>query len=82
MKKLNYELAVRESDGIEVNLLWNRVEDRVLLNVCDTRTGECFVCGVERADALDAFRHPFSYAARRQRRANDDLGCAANQESS
>jgi hypothetical protein len=27
-----YELAFRESDGIEVALLWNGVEDRVLLS--------------------------------------------------
>jgi hypothetical protein len=64
-----YELAFRESDGIEVTLLWDGVEDRVFLNVRDGRTGEWFVCGVDRADALDAYRHPFSYAARRPREA-------------
>jgi hypothetical protein len=53
------ELAFRESDRIEVALLWDSVEDRVLLNVRDGRTGEWFVCGVDRAEALDAFRHPF-----------------------
>jgi hypothetical protein len=34
------ELAFRESDGIEIALLWDWVEDRVLLNVRDGRTGE------------------------------------------
>jgi hypothetical protein len=62
-----HELALRESDGIEVTLLWDGAEDRVLLNVRDRRLGEWFVCGVDRADALDAYRHPFAYAARRHR---------------
>ena len=60
-----YELAFRESDGIEVALLWNGVEDHVLLNVRDRRTGEWFLCGVDGADALEAYRHPFAYVARR-----------------
>ncbi len=60
-----YELAFRESDGIEVALLWNGVEDRVLLSVRDRRTGEWFVSGVDGADALEAYRHPFAYVARR-----------------
>lgn len=60
-----YELAFRESDGIEVALLWDGVEDRVLLSVRDRRTGVRFVCGVDHAAALDAYRHPFAYVARR-----------------
>jgi hypothetical protein len=62
-----YELAFRESDGIEVALLWNGVEDRVLLSVRDRRTGEWCVCGVDGADALEAYGHPFAYIARRDR---------------
>jgi hypothetical protein len=60
-----YELAFRESDGIEVALLWDGVADRVLLNVRDARAGQWFVRTVDGAHALDAFRHPFAYAARR-----------------
>src|SRR5436190_7320829 len=60
-----YELAFRESDGIEVALLWNGVEDRVLLSVRDRRMGEWCVCGVDGGDALEAYRHPFAYMARR-----------------
>jgi hypothetical protein len=60
-----FELAFRESDGIEVALLWNGVEDRVLLGVRDRRTGEWSACGVDHADALEAYRHPFAYMARR-----------------
>ena len=77
MKKLHYELALRNSDGIEVALLWDGVEDRVLLDVRDSRTGECFVCDVDRADALDAFRHPFAYAAQRQRADATLGGCTS-----
>jgi hypothetical protein len=62
-----YELALRESDGIEVALLWNGVEDRLLLSVRDRRTGEWCACGVDGADALEAYRHPFAYIARGDR---------------
>jgi carotenoid cleavage dioxygenase-like enzyme len=56
------ELAFRESDGIAVTLLWDQSEDRVLLDVYDTRTDASVVCGVASADALDAFHHPFVYS--------------------
>jgi hypothetical protein len=55
-----YELAFGECDRIEVTLLRDWVEDRVLLDVRDRRTGESFACGVYRADALDAYSHPVS----------------------
>ena len=58
------ELASRESDGIAVTLLWDPVEDRVLLDVYDARADASFVRDVERADALDAFYHPFAYQDR------------------
>jgi hypothetical protein len=37
--------------------------------VRDRRTGEWLVSGVDSAEALEAFRHPFAYAARRRSRA-------------
>jgi hypothetical protein len=61
------ELAFRESDGIAVMLLWDPAEDRVLLDVYDARADASFVREVERADALDAFYHPFAYQDRRRR---------------
>ena len=64
-----YELAFRESDGIEVALLWDAAGNSVLLNVRDVRAGEWFVCKVDGGRALDAFRHPFAYVDRRQDRA-------------
>ena len=58
------ELDSRVSDGIEVRLLWRAQDERVLVAVCDGRTGDAF--SVEVADdqrALDVFHHPYAYAA-------------------
>ena len=57
------ELAARESDGINVVLLWDPKTDDVTVSVDDTRTGQYFELPVERDRALDAFHHPFAYAA-------------------
>ena len=57
------ELAARESDGIHVLLLWHPRSDEVTVSVDDTRTGQYFELPVERDRALDAFHHPFAYAA-------------------
>ena len=57
------ELAARESDGIHVVLLWHPRSDEVTVSVDDTRTGKYFELPVERNRALDAFHHPFAYAA-------------------
>jgi hypothetical protein len=57
------ELAARESDGIHVLLLWHPRSDEVTVSVDDTRTGQYFELPVERDRALDAFNHPFAYAA-------------------
>jgi hypothetical protein len=56
------ELDCRTSDGVNVRLLWNSVADEVVVAVHDARTDESFEVGVERADALLAFHHPFAYA--------------------
>ena len=57
------ELASRESDGIAVVLLWHPREDAVTVSVDDSRTGDRFRLRVDRTCALDAFYHPFAYAA-------------------
>jgi hypothetical protein len=57
------ELASRESDGLNVVLLWHPRNDAVTVSVADSRTGESFQLAVERDRALDAFYHPFAYAA-------------------
>jgi hypothetical protein len=59
-----HELDSRTSDGIHVQLLWLPAEDHLVVAVSDHRTGTAFVVGVDdRSRALDAFRHPYAYAA-------------------
>jgi hypothetical protein len=57
------ELAARENDGLHVLLLWHPRSDEVTVSVDDTRTGRYFELPVQRDRALDAFHHPFAYAA-------------------
>ena len=57
------ELAARESDGIHVLLLWHPGENAVTVSVEDTRLGDRFRIAVAPERALDAFYHPFAYAA-------------------
>ncbi len=57
------ELASRERDGLVVSLFWSRTADRVTLAVADRNLGEDFHINVAGAHALDAFYHPFAYAA-------------------
>lgn len=57
------ELAARKSDGISVLLLWHPRENNVTVSVADSKTGEYFELPVERHRAMDAFHHPFGYAA-------------------
>ena len=57
------ELAVRESDGLAVSLLWSRATGRVKIAVVDALLDEQFEFHVEGGDALAAFHHPFAYAA-------------------
>lgn len=57
------ELHRRASAGLEVSLLWSRSASKLVVSVADTMTGERFELPVEREDALEAFNHPFAYAA-------------------
>ena len=57
------ELASRESNGIYVLLLWHRREDALTVSVEDDRLGDRFQLAVAPHRALDAFYHPFAYAA-------------------
>jgi hypothetical protein len=56
------ELAVRESDGLRVLLLWHPREDAVTLSVEDAGADRSFELAVARERALEAFYHPFAYA--------------------
>jgi hypothetical protein len=57
------ELAARESDGIHVLLLWHPRENALTVEVEDDRIGDGFQLAVAPERALDAFYHPFAYAA-------------------
>jgi hypothetical protein len=57
------ELASRESDGINVLLLWHPRENALTVEVEDARIGDGFQLAVAPECALDAFYHPFAYAA-------------------
>jgi hypothetical protein len=57
------ELNHRVNDGIEVSLLWNSETNRVSVSVAETRYDVSFAFDVAAADALDAFHHPYAYAA-------------------
>jgi hypothetical protein len=57
------ELAARESDGIHVVLSWHADEHSLTVSVEDARFGDRFQLAVAPDRALDAFYHPFAYAA-------------------
>jgi hypothetical protein len=58
------ELAQRVTGKDEVLLLWHPESDRVELAVRDVATGVSFHLDVEPGNAIDAFYHPYAYAAR------------------
>jgi hypothetical protein len=57
------ELDSRSGDGLDVRLLWNPADGSIVVTVDDARTEEAFVIAVAATDALEAFHHPFAYAA-------------------
>jgi hypothetical protein len=57
------ELAARESDGLHVLLLWHPAENALTVSVEDVRAGDRFQLAVAPDRALEAFYHPFAYAA-------------------
>ena len=59
------ELASRESAGIHVALYWSPEDNTLSVVVRDNRTGDEFSVAAEPAEAMDVFRHPFAYAAKR-----------------
>jgi hypothetical protein len=55
------ELARRRSGSLEVVLLWSPRASRVFVDVEDEVDGAVFRIVVDRANALDAFNHPYAY---------------------
>jgi hypothetical protein len=62
------ELCHRTSDGIEVTLFWSKPSNRVTIAVRDSRADETLEFEVDGSAALDAFNHPYAYAATRRAR--------------
>src|SRR5438046_6014249 len=62
------ELAERLSGGDEVLLLWYPACERVELSIRDLATGAGFQLEVASGDAIDAFYHPYAYAAGHENR--------------
>ena len=63
--ELPAELDHRSGDGLDVWLLWTPDTNRLFVLVVDTRLDSTFELDVDAADAVDAFRHPYAYAATR-----------------
>jgi hypothetical protein len=57
------DLAHRKGDGIDVTLWWSPEDDSVAVEVLQFASESRFELAVDRARALDAFYHPFAYAA-------------------
>lgn len=57
------ELAHRTGNGIEVTLLWTESTNTVTIAVLDADSGERLEFEVDGPRALDAFNHPYAYAA-------------------
>lgn len=57
------ELAHRTSDGIEVTLFWSKATNRVTIAVLDSHSDEGLEFDIDGSTALDAFMHPYAYAA-------------------
>ena len=55
--------AARENDGIHVLPLGHSSQDAVTVSADDKRDGHRFDLAVARDRALEAFYHPFAYAA-------------------
>ena len=59
------DLANRRHDGIDVTLWWSPADDEISVEVLHLASESTFELVIDRSRALDAFYHPFAYAARR-----------------
>jgi len=57
------ELAHRVNGGMEVTLFWHRDSDELVVSVADPASGDAFAFEVDSAIAVEAFYHPYAYAA-------------------
>jgi hypothetical protein len=61
--ELERELDFRANDGVEIALLWREDDERLIVEVVDTKAADGFRLEVAATEALDAFQHPYAYAA-------------------
>ena len=59
----NRELAERFSNGIHVRLLWRKETKQLWIEVREPDDDGVLAIPVRPEQALDAFRHPYAYAA-------------------
>ena len=57
------ELAGRRANGTAVRLLWRKSDNQLRVAVRDLEDESIFEIVVAPEDALDAFDHPYAYAA-------------------
>jgi hypothetical protein len=57
------ELAHRTGNGIDVTLFWTKSTNTVTIAALDSHSGEELEFEVDGCRALDAFNHPYAYAA-------------------
>jgi hypothetical protein len=55
------ELDYRETDGLEIWLLWSQATNTVTVVVHDTKAQDVLEVDVEPEHARDAFAHPYAY---------------------
>jgi hypothetical protein len=55
------QLDYRETDGLEIWMLWSRGTDTVSVVVHDSKTQDVLELDVDAEHARDAFEHPFAY---------------------
>jgi hypothetical protein len=62
--QMRRELDHRHTNGIDVTLWWSPSDDTLVVTVLDD-SSDAFELHVEAHEALDAFAHPYAYAAQR-----------------
>jgi hypothetical protein len=57
------ELDTRQAGGLKVALFWHSGTNTLTISTHDASSGDDFELEVDAAHALDAFHHPYAYAA-------------------
>ena len=60
------ELARRRTGSVEILLVWHPISNNVELRIHDTSQEEESGFRVPPGEAMEAFRHPYAYAGRRE----------------